>query len=105
LPAESTLTIIGFYPGNHLADIREKGLKIGRDWISGAVKVAHHLIEIVSETDQLPIYEPADVAARLIFLWGVRAPLKENRAAEVNRTHSDGFSAPLYVLKFALREA
>jgi hypothetical protein len=43
------LTIIAAPALNDVADIREQGLKIGRQRIAGLMEMPHHLVQIIAK--------------------------------------------------------
>jgi hypothetical protein len=87
-----------------LANVPEQGFKIGRHRIAGAMEVADHLVQIVSEPDKLAVDELIEIAFPLVLYRRPPALIEEERAAEVDGAHADRFGAALDIFKLAWRQ-
>jgi hypothetical protein len=106
LPFERILTIIGAAPGDDPPNVREQGLKVGRQRIARAMQVPHHLIQVVAEADELAIDHPIQVvSARLRRGFYGPVLVKQNGAPEVDRPHANRLGASLDALELRRREA
>ena len=65
LPPDRILTIIVAPAFENLANVPEQRIEVVGHGIAGAVQVPHHLVEVISETDELCINEPPEIAVRL----------------------------------------
>jgi hypothetical protein len=92
---------LGHPSSDNPAYVVEQGLEVGGQRISGPMKMAYHLVQIIPKPHHLFVDKAINVA---VARFNLRARLfifiEEHRAPEMHRAHAEGGGAPLDAFQF-----